>query len=83
MFALGDDFIYNSAQVESSNNVVFDLINLNAPAGSPNTDGMSISPIAPRNHLQFTGWDTYRSDSVSITNSVIYNGDDCVAFKPS
>ncbi|KAK7458722.1 hypothetical protein VKT23_009722 [Stygiomarasmius scandens] len=53
--------------VESSNNVLFDLINLNAPAGSPNTDG----------------WDTYRSDTVSITNSVIYNGDDCVAFKPN
>jgi len=53
--------------VDSSSNVVFDLINLNAPAGSPNTDG----------------WDTYRSDTISITNSVISNGDDCVAFKPN
>jgi len=53
--------------VDSSNNVIFDQIVLNAPAGSPNTDG----------------WDTYRSDSVSITNSIISNGDDCVAFKPN
>jgi hypothetical protein len=30
-----------------------------------------------------SGWDTYRSDSVTIKNSVITNGDDCVSFKPS
>ncbi len=29
------------------------------------------------------GWDVYRSDDVSITNSNINNGDDCVSFKPS
>ena len=29
------------------------------------------------------GWDTYRSDNVTIRNSVINNGDDCVSFKPS
>ncbi|KAM0326697.1 hypothetical protein ACHAQA_006568 [Verticillium albo-atrum] len=29
------------------------------------------------------GWDTYRSDSVVIQNSVINNGDDCVSFKPN
>ncbi|KAJ3835545.1 pectin lyase fold/virulence factor [Lentinula raphanica] len=29
------------------------------------------------------GWDIYRSDSVTIENSVINNGDDCVSFKPN
>ena len=29
------------------------------------------------------GWDTYRSDSITIQNSVINNGDDCVSFKPN
>ncbi|KAK1768818.1 putative exopolygalacturonase protein [Phialemonium atrogriseum] len=29
------------------------------------------------------GWDTYRSDSVVIQNSVVHNGDDCVSFKPN
>ncbi|KAL2217000.1 exopolygalacturonase precursor [Thermoascus aurantiacus ATCC 26904] len=29
------------------------------------------------------GWDTYRSDNIVIQNSVINNGDDCVAFKPN
>ncbi|KAF7555558.1 hypothetical protein G7Z17_g2061 [Cylindrodendrum hubeiense] len=29
------------------------------------------------------GWDTYRSDSIVIQNSVINNGDDCVSFKPN
>ncbi|TFK74685.1 pectin lyase-like protein [Pluteus cervinus] len=29
------------------------------------------------------GWNTYRSDTITIKNSVIVNGDDCVAFKPN
>ncbi|MCJ1240776.1 Exopolygalacturonase [Varicellaria rhodocarpa] len=29
------------------------------------------------------GWDTYRSDGITIQNSTINNGDDCVSFKPN
>ncbi len=29
------------------------------------------------------GWDTYRSDSITIQNSHVNNGDDCVSFKPN
>lgn len=29
------------------------------------------------------GWDTYRSSAITIQNSVINNGDDCVSFKPN
>jgi galacturan 1,4-alpha-galacturonidase len=29
------------------------------------------------------GWDTYRSDSITIQNSIIRNTDDCVSFKPN
>ena len=29
------------------------------------------------------GWDTYRSDSITIQNSVVDNTDDCVSFKPN
>ncbi|KAF8313638.1 pectin lyase-like protein [Clavulina sp. PMI_390] len=29
------------------------------------------------------GWDIYRSDNVTIENSTIVNGDDCVSFKPN
>ncbi|KAJ8481607.1 hypothetical protein ONZ45_g15258 [Pleurotus djamor] len=29
------------------------------------------------------GWNVYRSDNVVIQNSIINNGDDCVAFKPN
>lgn len=53
--------------VDSSSNVIFDGVTINAATGTPNTDG----------------WDTYRSDSVTIKNSVIQNGDDCVSFKPN
>jgi len=53
--------------VDSSSNVTFNQVTINSPTGSPNTDG----------------WDTYRSDSVTIKNSVITNGDDCVSFKPN
>lgn len=29
------------------------------------------------------GWDLYRSDAITIQNSVVYNDDDCVSFKPN
>ena len=29
------------------------------------------------------GWDTYRSQRITIENSTINNGDDCVSFKPN
>ena len=29
------------------------------------------------------GWDIFRSDNVTIADSNITNGDDCVSFKPS
>lgn len=52
-------------------NVVYNNININSVSNSThqasNTDG----------------WDVYRSDTVSILNSVIVNDDDCVSFKPS
>jgi galacturan 1,4-alpha-galacturonidase len=57
--------------VYGSRNVTFDNINLHSIQSSgkqaQNTDG----------------WDIYRSDLVSITNSNIINGDDCVSFKPN
>ncbi|KAJ7702221.1 pectin lyase fold/virulence factor [Mycena rosella] len=50
-------------------NVTYDNIHINAVSnsshGPSNTDG----------------WDIYRSDQVTIKNSVINNGDDCVSFK--
>jgi polygalacturonase len=33
--------------------------------------------------MHVDGWDIYRSDNVSITNSYIINGDDCVSLKPN
>jgi galacturan 1,4-alpha-galacturonidase len=33
--------------------------------------------------LILDGWDTYRSDSITIQDSIIYNTDDCVSFKPN
>lgn len=50
--------------IANSTNVVFDNINIaggsrNASVTAKNTDG----------------WDTYRSDSITIQNSVINNGD--------
>ncbi|KXS11851.1 glycoside hydrolase family 28 protein [Gonapodya prolifera JEL478] len=29
------------------------------------------------------GWDIYNSDHITITNSVVVNGDDCISFKPN
>jgi galacturan 1,4-alpha-galacturonidase len=57
--------------VNEGKNVVYNNISINAVStssnGAANTDG----------------WNVYRSDSVQILNSVIVNGDDCVAFKPN
>ncbi|MCJ1313533.1 hypothetical protein MMC25_007212 [Agyrium rufum] len=57
--------------VDGSQNVTFNNINLHSiqssGAQAQNTDG----------------WDIYRSSDVSITNSYIVNGDDCVSFKPN
>ncbi|KAJ7593776.1 glycoside hydrolase family 28 protein [Mycena floridula] len=57
--------------VNEGQNVLFDNITINAAStsteGAKNTDG----------------WDTYRSDNVVISNSIINNGDDCVSFKPN
>ncbi|KAL1999933.1 hypothetical protein VTN02DRAFT_3789 [Thermoascus thermophilus] len=48
-------------------------------------DGIDISGYSSsRNEAKNTdGWDTYCSDNIVIQNSVINNGDDCVAFKPN
>lgn len=48
-------------------------------------DGINISAISTSNNLakNTDGWDIYRSDSISIINSNINNGDDCVSLKPN
>jgi galacturan 1,4-alpha-galacturonidase len=57
--------------VANASNVVFSDITISGASSSvhvaKNTDG----------------WDTYRSRDVTIMNSVIHNGDDCVSFKPN
>ncbi|KAJ7205989.1 pectin lyase fold/virulence factor [Mycena pura] len=53
--------------VNEGKNVTFNNVTLNAASTSSN---------GPANT---DGWDTYRSDTVFITNSVINNGDDCAA----
>jgi len=57
--------------VANSSNVIFDNINIAGASKSVN--------VAKNTD----GWDTYRSDSITIQNSVINNGDDCVSFKPN
>ncbi|KAJ1566602.1 hypothetical protein HK405_009135, partial [Cladochytrium tenue] len=57
--------------VANSSNVIYDGITI---------EGASTSSHVAKNT---DGWDTYRSDSVVIQNSVINNGDDCVSFKPN
>ncbi|KAF5392805.1 hypothetical protein D9757_000921 [Collybiopsis confluens] len=57
--------------VNECNDVTFNNITINAVSTS-------------KNFISNTdGWDIYRSDSVTIENSVINNGDDCVSFKPN
>jgi len=57
--------------VANSTNVVFDGINIS---------GFSTSVNVAKNT---DGWDTYRSEDITIQNSIINNGDDCVSFKPN
>ncbi|MCJ1376235.1 hypothetical protein MMC20_007476 [Loxospora ochrophaea] len=57
--------------VANSSNVVFSDIFITGFSKSNNTAKNT------------DGWDTYRSDSITIQNSVINNGDDCVSFKPN
>ncbi|OIW23885.1 exopolygalacturonase [Coniochaeta ligniaria NRRL 30616] len=55
----------------NSSNVVFNNIDISGFSKSKNTAKNT------------DGWDTYRSSDVTIMNSVINNGDDCVSFKPN
>ncbi|KAH0589170.1 hypothetical protein H2248_004936 [Termitomyces sp. 'cryptogamus'] len=54
-----------------SENVLYQNVTINAASTSSNR---------PANT---DGWNIYRSDGVTIRDSVINNGDDCVAFKPN
>lgn len=57
--------------VANSTNVIFTGINISGGSTS-------------KNQAKNTdGWDTYRSDGITIQNSTINNGDDCVSFKPN
>ncbi|PSR97246.1 PGX, glycoside hydrolase family 28 protein [Coniella lustricola] len=55
----------------NSTNVVFNNFDIS---------GFSSSDNVAKNT---DGWDTYRSTDISILDSVINNGDDCVSFKPN
>ena len=57
--------------VANSSNVIFDNISITGFSKSNNTAKNT------------DGWDTYRSDSITIQNSNVNNGDDCVSFKPN
>ncbi|KAH6669239.1 PGX, glycoside hydrolase family 28 protein [Halenospora varia] len=57
--------------IANSTNVVFDNINI---AGGSKSKNLAKNT---------DGWDTYRSSDITIQNSVINNGDDCVSFKPN
>lgn len=57
--------------VANSTNVLFDNINISGYSNDNNTAKNT------------DGWDTYRSSDITIQNSVVYNGDDCVSFKPN
>jgi len=60
-----------TGQVNEAQNVMFTNITIHAESTS-------------ENDIKNTdGWNTYRSDNVTIKDSVIVNGDDCVSFKPS
>lgn len=63
--------VISFTQVNEAHGVVYNNIHINAA---------STSSHKPANT---DGWNVYRSDNVTIKNSVILNGDDCVAFKPS
>lgn len=57
--------------ISNSSNVIFDGITIG---------GYSTSNNIARNT---DGFDTYRSSDISIQNSIVNNGDDCVSFKPN
>ncbi|KAG6920040.1 hypothetical protein DXG01_010108 [Tephrocybe rancida] len=57
--------------INESKNVLYQNITIKAVSTSTH-------PIANTD-----GWNIYRSDSVTIKDSVINNGDDCVSFKPN
>ncbi|CAE6457455.1 unnamed protein product [Rhizoctonia solani] len=57
--------------VQESSDVVYEYITVNSVSNS--TADMR----------ETDGWDTYRSDGITIRDSVIHNGDDCVSFKPN
>ncbi|KAF9078343.1 pectin lyase fold/virulence factor [Rhodocollybia butyracea] len=57
--------------VNECQNVTYSNINLSAVSTSDNF-------IANTD-----GWDIYRSNNITIKDSIINNGDDCVAFKPN
>ncbi|KAH9485603.1 Exopolygalacturonase [Psilocybe cubensis] len=57
--------------VNEGQNISYNNININAVSNSSH------------NAANTDGWNVYRSDNVAILNSVIVNGDDCVAFKPN
>ena len=46
---------------------------------------ITISAVSTSSHAaeNTDGWDIFRSDNVTIADSDINNGDDCVSFKPS
>lgn len=69
IFEIGSPFWNNF--VYQSSNVTYNNITINAVS-------YSSSPTANSD-----GWDIYRSDGVTITNSWINNDDDCVSFKPN
>lgn len=60
------------------NNFVYQSSNVTYRNITINTVSYSTSPPANSD-----GWDIYRSDGVTITNSWINNDDDCVSFKPN
>ncbi|KAM7182914.1 exopolygalacturonase [Rhypophila sp. PSN 637] len=57
--------------VANASNVVFN--NIDIGGGSRNENKAANSD----------GWDTYRSKDITIMNSVVDNGDDCVSLKPN
>ncbi|KAF7782744.1 CAZyme family GH28 [Agaricus bisporus var. burnettii] len=57
--------------INEANGVVYNNIRITAVSNSSH------------NPANTDGWNVYRSNDVTIKNSVIVNGDDCVAFKPN
>ncbi|TDL18018.1 glycoside hydrolase family 28 protein [Rickenella mellea] len=78
---------------QAQNVVIEDITMLNSPEWfnfvnegkhvSYNNIRISATTSSVNRIANTDGWDVYRSDDVSITNSNINNGDDCVSFKPN